>query len=235
MKPGYARGDDHGVSGTAVARAQTRRGEGAAASDGARALLLESAQRYAEQMADSPVLDYLAGCRGITDPVLIGRLGLGFVGKPSPGHERFRGMLSIPYLRYDAMGSTVATIRFACATDGCAHEHHDQTTSLPGHEPRLYNTRDLYARVDELCICLGEWDTITALARGLHAVGVQDAEGWRPYMARAFRGYKKVMLFTRAEDRGRSMRWANEVAAQIPTAVIAPFPNGSEPGTIHTG
>lgn len=230
MKPGHAHGDDR----SDIAPQRTNRTQAVTVSDGERELLLESAKSYAGQMADSPALDCLTGRQGITDLAFIGRLGLGFVGKPSPGHERFRGMLSIPYLRHDAAGPTVATIRFACVADGCTHEYHDQIASLPSHGARLFNTRDLFARVEELYICLGEWDTITALAYGLHAVGVQDADGWRPYMAQAFQGYKTVRILARAGDRGRSMRWAGEVAAQIPTAVIEPFPNSVDPGSIHT-
>ncbi|THV35724.1 topoisomerase [Glycomyces buryatensis] len=175
-------------------------------------------------MADSPAFDYVANRRGITDPALIRRLGLGYVGEPSTSHERFQGMLAVPYLRHGYSGPNVTTIRFACIADDCAHEHHDKISSLPGHGVRLYNTRDLLAPADEICICLGEWDTITALTYGLHAVGVQSVTGWKPYMAQAFQGYKKVRIFTRIGDRDQSMQWANELAAQIPAAIVESHP-----------
>lgn len=193
-----------------------------------RTVLLESAGRYAKQMADSPALDYLAGRRGITDPSLIRRLGLGYVGEPSASHEQFRGMLAVPYLRHGYSGPNVTTIRFACIADGCAHEDHDEISSLPGHGVRLYNTRDLLAPADEVCICLGEWDTIAALTYGFHAVGVQSVTAWRPYMAQAFQGYKKVRIFTQIGGRDQSMQWANELSVQIPAAVVEPHPHGAD-------
>jgi hypothetical protein len=190
-----------------------------------RTLLRESAERYAKQMADSPGLDYLASRHSIADPALIRRLGLGYVREPSTSHEQFHGMVAVPYLRHCPSGPTVTTIRFACITDDCLHERHDKINSLPGHGVRLYNTRDLLAPADEVCICLGEWDTITALAYGLHAVGVQSVTGWKAYMAPAFRGYNKVRIFTQTGDRGQSMQWANELAAQIPAAIVESHPH----------
>ncbi|MEU6246465.1 topoisomerase [Glycomyces sp. NPDC047010] len=198
-----------------------------------RASLLESARNYAEQAEDSPVAAYLARRRGISDPALIKRLGLGWVGEPSAEHERFRGFMSIPYLRYGYSGPNVTTIRFACIRTGCAHEHHGKMNSLPGHASRLYNTRDLLAPVDEMCICEGEWDTITALAYGLHAVGVPGVEAWKPYMAQAFYGYRKVRIFAQSDDDGQSMKWAAELAKQIPAAVVEPCPHGMDVNDAH--
>ncbi|MFG3343340.1 topoisomerase [Glycomyces sp. NPDC048151] len=195
--------------------------------------LLESARSYAEQAEDSPVAAYLARKRGINDPALIKRLGLGYVAEPSAEHERFRGFMSIPYLRYGYGGPNVATIRFACITPGCSHEHHGKMNSLPGHASRLYNTRDLLAPVDEMCICEGEWDTMTALAYGLHAVGVPGVESWKPYMAAAFAGYKKVRIFAQSDDKGQSLKWANTLAAQIPAAVVEPCPHGLDLNDAH--
>ncbi|THV39665.1 hypothetical protein FAB82_17505 [Glycomyces buryatensis] len=141
--------------------------------------------------------------------------------------------MAIPYLRYGYSGPNVATIRFACMVPSCKHTDHEKMLSLPGHGNRLYNTRDLLAPVDEVCICEGEWDTMTALAYGLHAVGVPGVKAWKPYMAGAFAGYKKVRIIAQMDDDGQSVKWANELASQIPAAVVQHCPHGLDLNDAH--
>jgi len=197
-----------------------------------RTLLLDAARSYSEQIEDSPAARYLAK-RGITDNKLIKRLGLGWVGDPSASHERYAGMLSIPYLRYGYSGPNVATIRFRCIVDDCAHEHHGKINSLPGHGSRLYNTRVLLAPVDEVAICEGEFDTITASMYGLHPVGVPGVEAWKKYMGSAFAGYKRVRIFAQRDDKGQGLKWAEALAAQLPNALIQPCPHGHDVNSAH--
>lgn len=194
--------------------------------------LLESARSYSEQMEQSPAAAYLAK-RGITDEKLVKRLGLGWVGEPFAAHERYKGMLAIPYLRYGYSGATVITIRFRCIVDDCEHEYHGKINSLPGHGSRLYNTRALLAPADAVAICEGEMDTITAEMYGLHAVGVPGVESWKPYMAAAFQGYKRVRIFAQRDDKGQSMKWANDIAAKLPNASVVPCPDGCDLNDAH--
>jgi hypothetical protein len=197
-----------------------------------RTLLLDSARAYSEQIESSPAAAYLAK-RGITDEKLIRRLGLGWVGEPFAAHKKYQGMLCIPYLRYGYSGPSVITIRFRCIVDACPHEYHGKINSLPGHGTRLYNTRALLAPADEVAICEGEMDTITAEMYGLHAVGVPGVENWRPYMAAAFHGYRKVRIFAQRDDKGQSMKWAAEIAAKLPNASVEPCPDGCDLNDAH--
>jgi len=66
---------------------------------------------YKKALAGSPAEEYLAS-RSLSEES-IHKFALGYVAEPAVGHERFKGMLAIPYLRRAPLGSwKVVGMRF---------------------------------------------------------------------------------------------------------------------------
>jgi hypothetical protein len=184
--------------------------------------------------------------RGLTDeePV-VARFRLGVVDDPLPGHEMYRGMLAIPYMRRAADGSwTVVSMRFRCIEPDCEHRGHGKYNTVPGDRPRLYNTVALVEQDDEIAITEGELDAVTATACGVPAVAVPGVEAWRDYFRPAFEGYETVYVLAdndipkvydgcprcKGECRGHNpgMEFARRMAKELPNAKVIPMPSGED-------
>ncbi|WP_246157934.1 toprim domain-containing protein [Catellatospora sichuanensis] len=147
-------------------------------------------------------------------------LRLGYVENPLAGHELYRGMLAIPYLTR----SGVVTMRFRAIPP---HEG-PKYRSVPGDEPRMFNTNDLCRREPFVCITEGEFDAMTAHQAGLPAVGIAGVNGWKPYFARAFKGYAAVYILCDNDDKGQGKAFGEKVAAQVTNSRIVILPEGHD-------
>lgn len=147
---------------------------------------------------------------------------LGYVAEPLPGHEMYRGMLAIPYLRWSQEhGWTVVSIRFRRLDDG-----KPKYLSVAGDQTWLYNTLALIKHSPEVAIAEGEIDTITAQVCGVPTVGLAGVQTWEPYMRELFLGYRDVYVFADGDEPG--MDFAERVAGSIPGAKIIPMPPGGD-------
>ncbi|MGW2919504.1 topoisomerase [Streptomyces angustmyceticus] len=179
----------------------------------------------------SPAEAYVAA-RGLGE--VAGKFGLGCVLSAQPGHERYQGMLSIPYLRPAGGEDGVATVRFRCIADECVRapdgsyfftvgqkERHDhgggKYRSLPGDPPRLFNTGALIQASPVLVVVEGEFDTLTWELAGIPAVGAPGTGTWRDYWTPALLGYETVFLI--AED-GPGLTFMDELAGHLPNAKV---------------
>ncbi|APC43207.1 DNA primase [Mycobacterium phage IronMan] len=148
--------------------------------------------------------------------------GLGFVEDPLPGHEMYRGCLSIPYMRHSPWrGWSVASIRFRRLDDG-----QPKYMTVAGDKPRLYNTPALTRYSRDMAITEGEIDAITAELCGIPTVGVPGAQMWKPYFRELFLGYRNVNILADGDDAG--MEFARQVAKTLPNARIIPMPDGED-------
>lgn len=197
-----------------------------------KALLLEASRTYHESLPGSPAEEYL-GTRGLTAPSIleaVERYGLGYVENPLPGHEPYKGMLAIPYYRRsESTDEMVATIRYRCLKPDCDHGRHPgmKYASMPGHPPRIYNTEVLTLdNIDEVAICEGEIDAITASICGIPAVGIAGVETWKSHFRDSFLGFEKVFILADGDEPG--MRFATGVAEKLPNAVIIPCRDGED-------
>ncbi|MFC0547072.1 toprim domain-containing protein [Kutzneria chonburiensis] len=100
--------------------------------------------------------------------------------------------------------------------------------TLPGDRPRLYNTPALMTASDQIAICEGELDTVTAAACGLDAVGVPGVEAWQPHFAPAFLGYERVYLLADNDDSGQGLKFAERIAGELPNARVVLMPHGHD-------
>lgn len=187
-------------------------------SESQRAYLWESTSRYRESLPGSPAEGYLAS-RGVPART---PYGLGFVADPRPGHEMYRGCLSIPYMRWSQWrGWSVASIRFR-RLDGRDPKY----MTVAGDRPRIYNTAAMTRYSRDMAICEGEIDTITAELSGIPCVGLAGSQMWKPYMKELFLGYRNVNILADGDEAG--MDFARQVAKTLPNARIIPMPDGSD-------
>ncbi|MCV7016764.1 DNA primase (bacterial type) [Mycolicibacterium aichiense] len=187
-------------------------------SESQRAYLWEATTQYRKSLPGSPADEYLAS-RGVAR---VPQFGLGFVADPLPGHEMYRGCLSIPYMRWSQWrGWSVASIRFR-RLDGRDPKY----MTVAGDRPRIYNTAALTRYSRDMAICEGEIDTITAELSGIPSVGLAGAQMWKPYMRELFLGYRIVNILADGDDSG--MDFARQVAKTLPNARIIPMPDGED-------
>ncbi|MGW0087830.1 topoisomerase [Streptomyces sp. NPDC003328] len=169
--------------------------------------------------------------RGLAD--VANGFGLGHVGSAIPGHERFTGFLSIPYLRPAGGEDSVATVRFRCVADKCVkdadgryffekqqkehHEGHGKYQTLPGDPPRMFNTSALIEPSPHLVVVEGEFDTMTWKAADVPAIGAPGTGTWRDYWSPALLGYQTVFLIS--EDPA-GFKFMESLAAEMPNSKI---------------
>lgn len=182
---------------------------------------------YAKSLQGSPAVEYLES-RGLLAPDLPdARFLLGYVENPRPGHEMFRGYLSIPYLRWSpGQRLSVVSLRFRCIDPECEHKGHGKYMTVAGDRPRLYNTKALLEPSPVVCVTEGEFDAVTADLCGLPAIGVPGAESWQKHFKEPLLGYETVYVLADGDRPG--MRFATAVAGQLANAKILPMPPGED-------
>lgn len=197
-------------------------------SESQKRFLREATVRYHSKLPGSPAEGYLAS-RGLGGPSIteeVNRFRLGYVADALPGHEMFRGFLSIPYLRCSLDNDwSVVSIRFRCLQN---HDHtgHGKYMTVAGDRPRLFNTLSLLKPSASIAIAEGEIDAVTATLCGIPTVGVPGVQAWRPHFQEPFLGYREVFVFADGDEPG--MNFANGVAKSLPNAKVIPFPPGSD-------
>ncbi|WP_353963752.1 topoisomerase [Streptomyces sp. NBC_00237] len=187
-------------------------------------------------MPGSPAEEYVRA-RGL-GPVAES-FGLGFVASALPGHDRYRGYLSIPYLRPAGGEQGVATVRFRCIADRCVkgpdgqylfltggkevHEGHGKYLSLPGDPPRIHNTSALIADSSFVVVVEGEFDDMSWAMAGVPAVGIPGTGSWRDYWHPPFLGYEVVYLIAEGDQAGQDCMEA--LASEMPNGKVIRLPD----------
>lgn len=147
-------------------------------------LLLEAANRYAQQI--SPEAIVALSERGISEEVAA-LYSLGTVTDPMNGHEQHTGWISIPYIT--AMGMCVG-FKFR-RLDGGLPKYGSPT----GQKAHLYNVSDTTVLSKHIVVCEGELDTvIVSGVLGIPAVGVPGVQAWKPHFAKLLSGYDTVYI-----------------------------------------
>lgn len=128
---------------------------------------------------------------------------LGVVADPFPGHERFRGMLAIPYLSH---AGYPLTIRFRCLLE---HDHreffHGKYNSIKDDPPRVYGIQDIHEATDEIDVAEGELDRLILKKCGLHAVAIPGAHIWQSHMRLMLAGFNRIRVWGDPDDAGAEL------------------------------
>ncbi|MCZ4097328.1 MULTISPECIES: toprim domain-containing protein [unclassified Streptomyces] len=186
------------------------------------AFLDQAATTYHQQLAAGTPAALHLESRGLTwDSARYFRLG--YVGSPISGHERYAGMLAIPYINMQG----VVAIRYRClAGHDCKELGHGKYTREPGDEAKIYNIKTLTLNVRRIAVCEGEIDTMTAWQCGIPTIGVSGAQNWKPLFHRHIRGYEEVVNLADGDDAG--LKLADTIMGKNEHASLAQMPQGSD-------
>jgi hypothetical protein len=166
------------------------------------------ASLQADSSAAQAARNYLLG-RGI-DASVSSHYQLGLVNTEFDEHASYAGWLCFPY---STKQGGVVSLKFRDLSPAGGEKKY-----ISPYPTRLYNTLALDAadRCGYVCICEGEFDTITldalvGLPGESPAVGIPGAETWtaHPEWAELFRGYKRVYVFEHDDP-------PNKVTGKIP-------------------
>lgn len=194
-----------------------------------REALDEAVRRYEEALTPA-VGAYLLG-RGI-DQAVADTFRLGVVSDPAPGHARFEGFLSIPYLRLDGQPLSV---RFRCLRDH-DHEPHGKYMTLPSDPVRVFNVSAIEQADAEIHVTEGEFDAMILTKVGLRAVGIPGASNWSNVHRHMLAGFKRIYVWGDPDDAGadfinrvcRSMRQARGVQLRFGDVTETYLEHGAE-------
>lgn len=192
-------------------------------SESHRASLEEAAAAYQQQLTQDQV-SYLIG-RGIDrDAGLSARLG--GCNEPLPGHERFQGMIALPYVT----PAGVVAIKFRCPLDhDCKAEGHSKYDQ-PSQHARLYNVQALHMPGDVAAICEGEFDALVMTHRvGIPAVATPGTT-WLDHWPRCMADYERVLVLAdsdvKEDGSNPGLKHANKVASTMSNAEVVSPPPG---------
>lgn len=164
------------------------------------------------------------GLRGITEDAAL-RFRLGVVRDPFPDHERFEGMLCLPYITR----AGVVALKFRALDP----ERKPKYDAPAGQTARLYNVEALHSKGDVVAVCEGEIDALVcSTAVGIPAVGVPGASHWADHWSRAFADYEEVLVIAdndvKPDGKNPGLDHAHRVVRRIPNARLIKPPPGND-------
>ena len=155
--------------------------------------------------------DFLAS-RGLSREQATGAR-LGKVCEPySADHQRFVGMLSIPYVT----PAGVIALKFRQLDP----ERTPKYDAPSGQHVRLYNVAALHSTGDTVAICEGELDALVMThVVGVPAVGVPGASNWQDHWERCFADFDRVLVVAdhdaKADGSDPGVRHAKKVVKAV--------------------
>src|SRR5579859_1451079 len=175
-------------------------------SDSQRTALARSSETYHAQLGEARLSGSLPdGVRSyfsshaVSGPIMR-KYSLGYVAQPLPGEERFRGMISIPYIT----PTGVVAVKYRDVSGYGQGKYAQQH----GQKGRLYNTSVFFSDAQVIGICEGEMDAIAASEHiGIPSIGVPGVEGWKGYWAHLLKDFRKVFIFADGDTQGREFAW----------------------------
>lgn len=192
------------------------------ASNGQSKLLMEAAQRYAQEI--SPEALVALSERGISEEVAA-RFQLGTITDPINGHEMYEGWISIPYIT--ALNDCVG-FKFRRVDDG-----KPKYGSPLGQKAHLYNVTDILIQSPYVVICEGELDTvITSGVLGIPAVGVPGVQAWKSHFPKLFNGYDTIYVVgdndIKEDGSNPGADFSKRVANEVLNSQIVQLPPGMD-------
>jgi DNA primase len=100
--------------------------------------------------------------------------------------------------------------------------------TVPGDEPRPYNTRVLEEDHAVMFVTEGEPDTWIANQCGLPAIGIPGVSSWRAEWALTLQQYDTVYMLADADDKGQGQELGERMARECGNVRIVPMPDGHD-------
>lgn len=162
----------------------------------------EELQQAVKSYADGMTVEaarYLLG-RGLTrETVATFRLGVVGGEHVPPGHSRYTGWLSIPYL----VNGEPVRIRFRRPEWlGLDREKYGQPS---GETLRTFNVDAIKAADDTIHVTEGEFDAMILNQIGLPAIALPGASSFRGYHGRMLAGFNRVWVWGDPDDAGQEL------------------------------
>lgn len=159
-------------------------------------------------------LAMLAERRGLTQGT-VDTFRLGVVDNPISGHERFVGMMSIPYLSRDGYPLTV---RFRCMEQHTCRNHgHGKYMTISEDQARMFNVPALFNAGDTIHVTEGEIDAMILTQLGYHAIAIPGSSLFSLSHSMNLRGFSKVFVWQDPDEAGRE--FVSKVGRYLPQAV----------------
>jgi DNA primase len=144
------------------------------------------------------------------------------VDNPSPGHEGYKGKLSIPYVT----PSGVVDIRFRSIQG-----EDPKYIGLPGAKTTMFNAQAVLTADSYICVTEGEIDCITVLAKTEHpAVGVPGANNWKPYYSKILDDFETVIVLADGDNPG--LEFGKKISRELGNVNIIQMPDGHDVNSI---
>jgi len=143
-----------------------------------------------------------------------------------PGHERFKGMLSIPY----CTPAGVVAFKFRNTEHDNSGPKYD---SPAGQHGRLYNVAALQSDLDYIAICEGELCALIFEAQtGIPSVGTPGTQ-WQEHWSRCFADFDRVLVVAdhdvREDGSSPGVKHAKAVVSKVRGAELVLPPAGLDP------
>lgn len=150
------------------------------------------------------------------------RFHLGVVDNPSPGHEGYKGKLSIPYVT----PSGIVDIRFRSING-----EDPKYIGLPGAKTTMYNAQAVLTADSYICVTEGEIDCITVLAKTNHpAVGVPGANNWKPFYKNILDDFETVIVLADGDNPG--LEFGKKISRELGNVNIIQMPDGHDVNSV---
>lgn len=176
-----------------------------------KASLKRASETYAGQLLAAKSNGALPA--GVTDyfnehsitPTIASKYKIGYVAEPLPEDERFRGMISLPYLT----NAGPVSIKYRSLVEGEA-----KYAQARGQRGRLYNALSYFTAGSSVAVSEGEVDALVATEYlGIATLGIPGANGWQDAWGLIFKDFLTVFVFADGDEAGKE--FAHKVSDAI--------------------
>ena len=185
-----------------------------------RQFLLQATQRYAGKIELAQ--EYLSNRSLSVEEASIFHLGV--VDDPLPGHEAYKGRLSIPYIT----PSGVVDIRFR----GINNED-PKYMGLVGAKTTMFNTQACFVADKYICVTEGEFDCMMMSVKTVHpTIGIPGANNWKSHYAKILDDFDIVMVLADGDAAG--LEFGKKISRELGNVNIISMPEGEDVNSMIT-
>ena len=185
-----------------------------------RQFLLQATQRYSGKI--ELAVEYLSNRSLSVEEASIFHLGV--VEDPLPGHEPYKGRLSIPYIT----PSGVVDIRFRAL-----HNEDPKYMGLVGAKTTMFNTQACFVAHKYICVTEGEFDCILMSVKTTHpTVGIPGANNWKPHYVKILDDFDIVIVLADGDAAG--LEFGKKISRELSNVNIISMPEGEDVNSMIT-
>lgn len=149
---------------------------------------------------------------------------LGVVEDPLPGHEAYKGRLSIPYIT----PSGVVDIRFRGM-----HGEDPKYMGLIGAKTTIFNTQACFVADKYICVTEGEFDCILMSNKTIHpTIGIPGASNYKSHYTRILDDYDTVIVLADGDAAGQE--FGKKIARELSNVNIIAMPDNEDVNSVIT-